>query len=274
MQVNTVSKLPIPLCSMLFVFAILFGISSVQAGVISFDGTLNPASPTHADSTDFSNTGLDIGKDGYIFFNWGQLDLSSGAPGAPIDANINNQLPTWVVPNFDPNDDGYSFGAMVTTSGSVFHWNTLRLPGGEVGLSGAMVDPEAADNSNNSISQLWLGAGVPDAFLMHVVVDTTLNEHDPSKRLRARAESADGSSEADVMLESLAFNGIADVYTFRYGGWAEGDIIKIQLNSGDPGIDPGITGIMFDAVPIPPAVWLFGTGLLGLIGIARRKKAA
>jgi len=27
-------------------------------------------------------------------------------------------------------------------------------------------------------------------------------------------------------------------------------------------------------VPIPPAIWLFGTGLLGLIGISRHKKAA
>jgi len=27
-------------------------------------------------------------------------------------------------------------------------------------------------------------------------------------------------------------------------------------------------------VPVPPAVWLFGSGLLGLIGVARRKKAA
>jgi hypothetical protein len=27
-------------------------------------------------------------------------------------------------------------------------------------------------------------------------------------------------------------------------------------------------------LPIPPAVWLFGSGLLGIIGIARRKKAA
>ena len=30
----------------------------------------------------------------------------------------------------------------------------------------------------------------------------------------------------------------------------------------------------FSAVPVPAAVWLFGPGLLGLLGIARRKKAA
>ena len=28
-----------------------------------------------------------------------------------------------------------------------------------------------------------------------------------------------------------------------------------------------------DAVPVPAAVWLFGSGLLGLVGVARRKKA-
>jgi hypothetical protein len=27
-------------------------------------------------------------------------------------------------------------------------------------------------------------------------------------------------------------------------------------------------------IPLPPAAWLFGSGLLGLVGIARRKKAA
>jgi len=33
------------------------------------------------------------------------------------------------------------------------------------------------------------------------------------------------------------------------------------------------TGISSTMVPIPAAVWLFGSGLLGLVGIARRKKA-
>jgi hypothetical protein len=33
------------------------------------------------------------------------------------------------------------------------------------------------------------------------------------------------------------------------------------------------TDIINTAVPVPPAVWLFGSGLLGLVGIARRKKA-
>jgi hypothetical protein len=31
------------------------------------------------------------------------------------------------------------------------------------------------------------------------------------------------------------------------------------------------TGIQVSAVPVPAAVWLFGSGLLGLVGVARRK---
>ena len=42
---------------------------------------------------------------------------------------------------------------------------------------------------------------------------------------------------------------------YNYYGWA--------VRAGDVG-----------AVPIPAALWLFGSGLLGLVGIARRKKAA
>ena len=36
----------------------------------------------------------------------------------------------------------------------------------------------------------------------------------------------------------------------------------------------GIDNVTVSAVPVPAAVWLFGSGLLGLVGVARRKKAA
>ena len=35
----------------------------------------------------------------------------------------------------------------------------------------------------------------------------------------------------------------------------------------------GIYMVRTSAVPIPAAVWLFGSGLIGLVGMARRKKS-
>ena len=40
------------------------------------------------------------------------------------------------------------------------------------------------------------------------------------------------------------------------------------------GQSAGIDNIVVSSVPLPAAVWLFGSGLLGLIGIAKSKKAA
>jgi hypothetical protein len=50
----------------------------------------------------------------------------------------------------------------------------------------------------------------------------------------------------------------------------------VFLKEGDPGEQYqvntlAITSDALSAVPIPPALWLFGSGLLGLIGVARRK---
>ena len=51
-----------------------------------------------------------------------------------------------------------------------------------------------------------------------------------------------------------------------------------DVNFGLRTTDTGTYSIAFDefsitAVPVPAAVWLFGSGLIGLVGIARRKKA-
>ena len=37
--------------------------------------------------------------------------------------------------------------------------------------------------------------------------------------------------------------------------------------------DPQLAAVDLNAIPVPAAVWLFGSGLLGLVGVARRKSA-
>jgi hypothetical protein len=57
-----------------------------------------------------------------------------------------------------------------------------------------------------------------------------------------------------------------------------------QITSGSLQVIPGSGQAAFDwdyalawqvtAVPVPAALWLFGSGLIGLVGVARRRKSA
>jgi hypothetical protein len=38
-------------------------------------------------------------------------------------------------------------------------------------------------------------------------------------------------------------------------------------------LEAGLDNVKLNPIPVPPAVWLFGSGLLGLIGVARRRKS-
>lgn len=52
-------------------------------------------------------------------------------------------------------------------------------------------------------------------------------------------------------------------------------LIDSFFTLGNDGIYRGdlyVDGVVVSAVPVPAAAWLFGTGLLGLIGFSRRKK--
>lgn len=65
--------------------------------------------------------------------------------------------------------------------------------------------------------------------------------------------------------------------------YSAGSVFTYDFNHGDPydssfGFAPFYAMAVYDgdvsAVPVPAAMWLFGSGLLGLIGITRRKKTA
>jgi hypothetical protein len=63
----------------------------------------------------------------------------------------------------------------------------------------------------------------------------------------------------------------ADVFSTLVLDWTNLTSVDFTFVTGQ---SAGIDNIVVSSVPLPAAVWLFGAGLLGLIGIAKSKKAA
>jgi len=59
---------------------------------------------------------------------------------------------------------------------------------------------------------------------------------------------------------------------FEDGAWLDGIEGNPFAGEAFPVVFPSMW-VEIAPVPVPAAVWLFGSGLLGLIGVARRKKA-
>jgi hypothetical protein len=63
-------------------------------------------------------------------------------------------------------------------------------------------------------------------------------------------------------------------YSFEFTDAFSGDFnVKTPESAGFWAIDLGTGQLKYSAVPVPAAVWLFASGLIGLAGIARRKKS-
>ena len=62
--------------------------------------------------------------------------------------------------------------------------------------------------------------------------------------------------------------------TLRLPDYLEDNVIVSSGSFGFRANGSGEYTEIISAVPIPAALWLFGSGLLGLVGIARRRKAA
>lgn len=224
-------------------------------------------------SSDYSDAGLDLGNQGFWFANF---NASTPQSGQAIDANAANSLPSWVTVN--PASDT-TFASTATTSGGQTSWATLILPDGSSGLSGAVVDSNTANNSNNTIRMLQLGPGTPRQFFFHVVTDNTAGQHDPAGRLRARFEKTGVFDVAAVNVPpglAANMNGSPDVYTWLYdsGPFAPaGSFIKLQINSGVGGEFASISGFMFDRVPEPSSALLLILGAIGCgCGSLRRRR--
>ena len=77
-----------------------------------------------------------------------------------------------------------------------------------------------------------------------------------------------------VTNDPMADGGVMNVVSVDSDG--DGNPGTAMLVGAFPGQTPAFSGTMtpVSAVPVPAAVWLFGSGLVGLAGIARRRKTA
>ena len=95
------------------------------------------------------------------------------------------------------------------------------------------------------------------------------------------ATPIDASSLSTLFIQALEFSSDGTLYGIDNEPTPDGtdalQLYRINPRSGSTsliGVGGGdVRGLAFASpIPVPAAVWLFGSGLLGLIGIARRKK--
>ena len=123
---------------------------------------------------------------------------------------------------------------------------------GNTGGSGIIVDPAADENSNNSVNRIVLNDGTPSSFVLSIMVDNCNMQHSPVNRIDARGESQGDPVEPDDQAApgAEAFNGVPDLYRYRFDGFVDDDYIKIKFNGQAGSVQDGggasFGGLLFD----------------------------
>jgi hypothetical protein len=161
---------------------------------------------------------------------------------------------TWTLQGVTFNDGGSATGDITfdASSGSVLNWD-ISISGGDVSTFPAFTYTPATVQEVGIFAagpgmslQFFVDpsapGGIPESRLLSLTTDGLLTDSGGAVSLITQANTPDGFFES------------AECY----------NCTPYRL----------IVGGSLNAVPVPAAIWLFGSGLLGLVGISRRKKMA
>ncbi len=173
------------------------------------------------------------------------------------------------------NPGNLALGASVAVSGTIFGYSAIHNPAfltdGNYGNGRSWID-----NAPNSWLTIDLG-GIETFDILTFGRDRlgSFDDRDPGQF--SISVSNDNSIFTQVFdSSSLAFSGLL---AFDQTVQAQFDavsarFVKLSLGATGAAIDEVEIMHSVSAVPVPAAAWLFGTALVGLVGISRKRKIA
>lgn len=178
---------------------------------------------------------------------------------------------------------------LVASSVAIVLGCSINANAGTAGLTGiwtgtytfAMFDQDNNQWDSSSPPQTWtwdFDAGTIDIANTSAFLATVWTAHDVTFIDNGGGAYGTTSASANLLFDwsvninlpvstewDVAIIGSSALVTVNYA-------TVFSSASAFPGFHPNFSGTLNQVVPIPAAVWLFGSGLIGLIGIARRKK--
>jgi hypothetical protein len=162
---------------------------------------------------------------------------------------------------------GFGLGASTSSTGSTFGF-TFNLP---IALQGPI-------NADSSVSYSLTSTTAAGAQIAPVVGSNIVSAFEVDTSVGGLLSLNKGVDIGSTLFFTggpLTQNSPVYTASNTFTGNLAYDLMTVKVDfslSADSTV--GLSGFVQQvAVPIPAAVWLFGSGLLGLVGIARRKKA-
>jgi hypothetical protein len=166
----------------------------------------------------------------------------------------------------------------IITKGGNYGWNfkegqfkfdpvTGEISNDLTGLPAGLIDPVLQYDHDEGTTVIggfvYRGNGIPELQGKYIFGDWGAFAA-PAARIFA-GDLGTGAIE-EINIDNLILNR----WVLGFGQDAQGELYVLATSRLGPG---GVTGEVFkiSAVPVPAAIWLFGSGLAGLAGLARRR---
>ena len=234
-----------------------------------------------------------------LFENAGLDDYHLSASSTLINAGLND---SWMTGTFDLDGNERIFDGTVDMGADEYYVDT------DTDGDGVFTVYESIAMSTGTDGGLLIGQAQLASIPATSTLDGTeiapfdspwlflgnYGAHQSTSPVTIFSDDGNGNVQLDFSGWGVTWNGIPNIdlggsVDFSDTGLAvvtctldcsDGDIFTLDYTAHVPLLDPsGFAGVYWgmhlegvvSAVPVPAAVWLFGSGLLGLIGFARRK---